>query len=304
MGGTPARVAERCWGAQLQGDASRCKFTRKRDTRHFKSKFCGRCRWSMAVPATRVRALSDEVAMLLENRRSAGMWTAAPARMGGFLYRVVNNTQGCFNPKLVVFEKDAPANLPWPAVAPRLCDADGMVRMCVSKGTTVPISLVRDQTRAKNGPPPDSDTDTDTETEPAPEPAPEPKPEPQVESEMLKLDWFAPEIESLEALGPLLPVSECVPELCSEPDPAVVEPVVEADSATLTEVVAPSVLMKLNGVDRALVRKQRNRESAAMSRERKRQYVAHLEGQVDELEQQVHTLQQENAFWKSLGLEA
>lgn len=303
MGGTPARRNERCWGAQLQGDAGAgvCRFTRKRDTRHFKSKFCAHCRWSMAVPAKRVRALSDEVAMLLENRRSAGMWTAAPARMGGFLYRVVNNTQGCFKPKLVVFEKDPPANLPWPAVSPRLCDADGMVRMCVSKGTTVPIPLVRDLTRAK-GPPPESESDT--ETEPAAESELEPKPEPEPEAELLQLDWFAPEIESLEALGPLLPVSECVPELGSEPEPAVVEPVVEADPVALAEVVAPSVLMKLNGVDRALVRKQRNRESAATSRERKRQYVAHLEGQVDALEQQVHTLQQENAFWKSLGLEA
>jgi len=296
MGGKgPVRAAERCWGAQLQGDASGCSAARKRDTRHFKSKFCARCQWSLAVPARRVRALTDEVAVLLENRRSVGMWTAAPARMGGFLYRVVNNTQGCFKPKLVVFEQDPPANVPWPAVAPRLCDADGMVRMCVSKGTTVPISLVRDPHRAK-GPPPESETDT--ETEPAPEAEPEVKPEPEPEVELLKLDWFAPEVESLEALGPLLPVTECVPELGSEPEPVV------AVADVAAGVVAPSVLMKLNGVDRNLVRKQRNRESAATSRERKRQYVAHLEGQVDALEHRVHTLQQENAFWKSLGLEA
>ena len=67
-------------------------------------------------------------------------------------------------------------------------------------------------------------------------------------------------------------------------------------------VVAPSVLMKLDGIDRDLVRKQRNRESAATSRERKRKYIAHLEVQVDALETRVQTLQQENAFWKSLGL--
>lgn len=316
MGGTPARRAERCWGAQLQGDnrTGECRFTRKRDTRHFKSKFCARCRWSMVVPANRVRVLSDEVAALLGNRRSFGMWTTAPARIGGFQYRVVNNTQGCFASKLCVFEKDPPASVEWPIVDAHLRDADGTVRMCVSKGTVVPISLVRDANRAR-GPPPDLELASELEPEPESEPEPEVKLEPVVKPEpgpgMLQLDWLAPDIGSLESLGPLLPVTECMPELGSEPEPAADEPalavvpvpVASVEDEAEAEAVPRSVLMKRNGVDRALVRKQRNRESAATSRERKRQYVAHLEGQVDALEQQVQTLQQENAFWKSLGLD-
>ena len=252
----------------------------------------------MAVPAKRVRVLSDEVAAMLGNRRSFGMWTTAPARIGGFAYRVVNNTQGCFASKLVVFEQDPPASVSWPAVGPDLCDAEGMVRMCVSKGTAVPISLVRSPNRAKRPPP---------ETEPEPEPETEPETELETELEpelgIAMPDWFVPGVETLETLetlGPLLPFSsECVPELDSE-----VDPVVEVADVVLAEVVAPSVLMKLHGVDQNLVRKQRNRESAATSRERKRKYISHLEDQVDALEHRVHALQQENAFWKSLGLGA
>ena len=251
----------------------------------------------MAVPAKRVRMISDEVAAMLGNRRSFGMWTTAPARIGGFAYRVVNNTQGCFAPKLVVFEQDPPENVSWPAVGPDLCDAEGMVRMCVSKGTAVPISLVRNPRRAKR-PPPEPEPETETETETGAKPEPEPEPEPELGIAMP--DWFVPDVDTLETLGPLLPFSaERVPELDSE-----VDPVVDVADVVLEEVVAPSVLMKLNGVDQNLVRKQRNRESAATSRERKRKYIAHLEDQVDALEHRVHALQQENAFWKSLGLGA
>ena len=61
----------------------------------------------MAVPVTRVRVLTDEVACMLENRRSSGMWTTAPERMGSFRFRIINNTKECHPPCLVVFEKAA-----------------------------------------------------------------------------------------------------------------------------------------------------------------------------------------------------
>lgn len=309
MGGPSARAAERCWGAQLQGDASGCRFTRKRDTRHFKSKFCGRCRWSIAVSANRVRALSDEVAALLDNRRSAGMWTAAPPRMGGFLYRVVNNTQGCFKSKLVVFEKDPPTDLRWPTVSPDLCDADGMVRMCVSKGTVVPISLVRNPHRAK-GPPPETETETDTETEPALEPALELELESDAEAGLLELGWLAPEIEplyatealkaleSLESLGPLLPVTESVPEVVPEvvhkPEPVLAVAVAVAKEEQGEESPDEESWSKKQA------RMHRNRVSAARSRDSKRKYIEHLEHQVQDLSCAVEELQKENWYWRSL----
>ena len=49
-------------------------------------------------------------------------------------------------------------------------------------------------------------------------------------------------------------------------------------------------------------RMQRNRESAATSRDRKRKYIADLENQVLELTRTVQTLKQESDFWKLLDL--
>ena len=49
-------------------------------------------------------------------------------------------------------------------------------------------------------------------------------------------------------------------------------------------------------------RMQRNRESAATSRDRKRKYISDLENQVLELTRTVQTLRQESDFWKLLDL--
>ena len=53
----------------------------------------------MAVPVTRVRVLTDQVAHMLENRRTVGMWTTAPDRIGGFRFRIINNTKDCALPE-------------------------------------------------------------------------------------------------------------------------------------------------------------------------------------------------------------
>lgn len=47
---------------------------------------------------------------------------------------------------------------------------------------------------------------------------------------------------------------------------------------------------------------QKNRESAATSRERKRKYISELEQQVCDLEREVGVLNEENEFWKQLEL--
>ncbi len=262
----PLVVDERCWGAQLQDlHADECPPIRDRSCRHFKTKFCAECRWAMAVPAERVRVLTRELARVLENRRSFGMWSTAPERLGGFRFRIINNTKECHAPRLVVFEAPPPASLPCAYLGPEFLDADGMVQLCVSKGTAVPLHHVKGRERVAFRERRPNSPASSASTSPAPS-------------------------------RPSSP----------EPPPA---------SPTLCEVLVPSVLMQLANtpvpvlpplpepLDKKACRMQRNRESAATSRERKRKYIAELEQQVNMLECTVQQLQHENGFWRSLEID-
>jgi hypothetical protein len=223
----------------------------------------------MAVPATRVRELNEELSYVLENRRSNGMWTVAPKRMGSFRFRIINNTKECAPPHLVVFEKSPPSCVSWMQPDPALVDDDGMVQLCISKGTAVPIHHVKGRERV--------------------------------------------EFCMREPVSPASSVTASLsPSRASSPEPieVVAEPV-----PTLCEVLVPSVLMQLANApapvlpplnmprDKNKTRMQRNRESAATSRERKRKYIEYLEQQVGELERTVGMLADENWFWRSLEID-
>ena len=154
---------EPCWGAQLQGlHASVCGCLRDWSSRHFKSKFCADCKYSMAVPAARVRVLTNDLAYALENRRSFGMWTIASPMMHGFRYRIVNNTHDCFGDRLIVFEDEPPPDIAWTPVDSELVDSNGMVQMCVCKGTAVPLKYVQVKVKRTKRPPPDAGSETPT----------------------------------------------------------------------------------------------------------------------------------------------
>jgi len=285
---------EACWGAQLQGlRADECPPIQDRSCRHFKTKFCEDCRWAMAVPMTRVRVLTRELAHMLENRRSFGMWTTAPERMGGFRFRIVNNTKECHPPRLVVFEKPPPKCVPWTTLDPTLVDDSGMVQLCVSKGTAVPLHHVKGRERVEfmmREPDSPGSSATSTASSPAPSRASSPEP----------------------------PDPPDPPDVPDPPDPP------DAPLPTLCEVIMPSVLMQLANtavpsvespssspatsptsppLSKTEARMQRNRESAATSRERKRKYVTYLEQQVGELERTVELLRNENWFWRSLEID-
>ena len=152
---------EPCWGAQLQGRAA-CGRVRDWSSRHFKSKFCADCKYSMSVPAARVRVLTDDLAYALENRRSFGMWTIASPMMHGFRYRIVNNTYDCVGDRLIIFEAEPPPDIVWTPVDDELVDNNGMVQMCVCKGTVVPLKYVHLRNKRRRSPPPDAGSETPT----------------------------------------------------------------------------------------------------------------------------------------------
>jgi len=315
-----------CWGARLQGSHNRtCGGTlRKQSNRHFKCKFCSNCQWTMAIPATRVRALTDDLRYILSNRRSFGMWTIASKAMGAFRYRIVNNTMGCMRPALVVFEKDPPSRIAWTDVDPRLVDEHGRVPMCVSRGTVIPIQ----HTKASHLPTLATMTKLEplspqSSAPPTPESSPPSTPPPTPPLVAIESPTIAPLLSPLpvcafpEVKIEMPEVQVDMPELalsdpesgdkdCPEsPEPDVYEPdSPESDPPTLCEVVLPSLRPKhRKSPYTSEDRKQRNRDSAAKSRLAKRQYIFKLENRVDELSRMVTMLSEENAFWKSLGLQ-
>ena len=93
----------------------------------------------MAVPAARVRALTDEMRVIYaSNSLSAGFWKWAPLELGGGEFRLVNNTITCEGPWLVIF-RETPPSIAWAQMPPDW-EEDGFVRMAVAKGTLVPIA--------------------------------------------------------------------------------------------------------------------------------------------------------------------
>jgi len=268
-----ATLAEEwCWGALLQGIcADACQAPLDRNCRHFKTKFCQKCRWAMAVPATRVRVLSDEMTCVLENRRSTGMWTTAPKRAGKFRFRVVNNTKDCRGRPLVIFEKPPPSCVPCEELDPELLDERGMVQLCVCKGTAVPIHHVKGRKRVEFPMREFASLPSSVTSSPAPSRASSPEP---------------------------FDVPEPPPTACTVLVPSVL---VKLANTTATPVALP--LPRPEPRNRREHRMQRNRASAATSRERKRKYIAELEYQVDALERTVVQLRHENGFWRSLDID-
>ena len=133
-----------CWGAQLKGtDTSLCTHGHVKGNRHFKTKFCANCKALMLVPGTRVRSLSPQQSKIFVNNHSGGMWTMAAMQHGGFRFRVINNTNGCLVPQLIVFASPPPDDVAFDHVPKNLQGEDGFLRLCVSRGTVVPLQHVR-----------------------------------------------------------------------------------------------------------------------------------------------------------------
>jgi len=303
-----------CWGAQLMGDdadATPCAPGFVVGKRHFKTKFCTVHRQEMWLPAERMRSLPDSLADKVANNRSGGVWNVMhlPLGAGDVRYRVINNTEGCYLTRLIVFEEAPPPHLPWaPLPTGLVTDEEGCVQLSVAKGTVVP-TLVEGVRRERQRPMPRS-TDTSSSSPPSPPSPPSPASSPSPPPSPV-LEPGALEVMLNQAMAP-------EPE---SPTPSPLEP------PTLSTVLVPSVLMKLSGAppaceavpalstdpdspppedmtteEKAERRMRRNRMSAAVSRERKRKYIEELEDAVTNLEGQVVALYEENRLWQSLEL--
>ena len=136
-----ADPSPRCWGSLLTGGHTCCPgFTPGK--LHFKNKYCDNCRNCIMVPTAQIRALSTEQAEEATNRRSEGFWNQAPASMGGGLYRIINNTVTCSGPWLALFHGQPPP-IHFPDIPENWVQDDGLIRLCVAKGTLVPAKTLR-----------------------------------------------------------------------------------------------------------------------------------------------------------------
>ena len=99
-----------CWGGVLKDDWSECDPSFVSGKAHFKNKFCPMCRSGIAIPSSRVRALTPELKSKFSNSLRSGFWNDAPKSVGGGEIRIVNNTITCDGPPLVVYRSTSKAN--------------------------------------------------------------------------------------------------------------------------------------------------------------------------------------------------
>ena len=92
------------------------------------------------VPRARIRVLEVQHNSVFTNRPTQGLWTQTPTSLPGF--RVINQTQGCPGPPLVIFETvpEAEALAPFPL---RHVESGDVVHLQLCRGTFVPRSCAK-----------------------------------------------------------------------------------------------------------------------------------------------------------------
>lgn len=244
------------------------------------------------MPVERVRALNDRLERIFVNRNMGGLWTPLPDHLGGWKYRVVNHSKGCIGAHLVIFETMAPA-MDWPPLPQSWVSDDGHVHLFLSKGTLVPTALRRltvaqvvvpsSLMRVVMQPPTEGEL-------PLPS-SPIRVQEAQEEDEEEEQGEEIVEVEAVNEHFALAPLSAFDDEDDS-PGPS------SSDGASASS--SPTPLDAL--AQKRMTRMMRNRQSAAASRERKREYIASLEGQVHELSHKVKKLCEENSLLRAANL--
>jgi len=285
-----------CWGAQIQRiSAEWCSPKFVPGARHFKTKFCPTCKLEMAVPVERVCALNDRLQRLVRNNHQGGLWTELPNCLGGGRYRVINHNKSCIGPPLVIFEYPPP-DMDWPPVPKSWVSDDAHVHLFVSKGTLVPTGLRRVQLAQVIVPSALMNiampSPIDEEYVPPPilvaEDAREEEEEEHEEEDEEELAEEVLEVEAQDEHFALAPLSAFGND----------SPSSSSDGASVVSSPTPVDAM----TEKRMTRMMRNRQSAAASRERKREYIATLEGQVHELSNQVKKLCEENSLLRAANL--
>ena len=118
---------------------------------HRKNKFCLNCngkRGDLFVNVARVRGLPANMEELVVNSSEGGVWSVSPHQLGSARFRVINNTAGCCQPRLIIFESQPPTlqwGLQWAPIPPDWVHGN-MLHLYVSRGTLVPAA---DRKRAR-----------------------------------------------------------------------------------------------------------------------------------------------------------
>ena len=164
--------ASTCWGYQLLSKCAPCGqagvLASQSKGSHFRNKFCSMCLdMGLDVPVSCIRALGPELEAVYANKQSSGFWTPYAGNPRSD-YRVINQTQRCPGPKLVLFRHEPPLSpegrpVRWSSL-PDGWVVSGAVHLTVSYGTLMPtgrrprptttVDLKRSLNEASGGRPP------------------------------------------------------------------------------------------------------------------------------------------------------
>ena len=132
-----AKLQPMCWGGILKKDGSCCEPGFTIGKVHFKNKFCGHCCEGIELPLAHIRALPKDLQPYFSNPHSVGFWGTAAASVGGGEVRLINQTNSCDGPMLVIYRHEPPT-LRWAAMPTAWASEDNTIRLVIAKQTLVP----------------------------------------------------------------------------------------------------------------------------------------------------------------------
>ena len=139
-----------CWGSLITGQSRQCVPGFVPGKGHFKNHFCSSCRsFGLSLPAQRVRAIERVQHESFENCGGRGLWSESAAAGIEHRYRLVNQTQKCTGPRLLIMQNaSAPKDILFAQMPARWLSSDGQsIRLIISKGTLTPADTATASTR-------------------------------------------------------------------------------------------------------------------------------------------------------------